>query len=427
MLGALLDGDERHEQRGGQRDAADDEWARPTFLRSSVDRQQQRQRTEAEGRRARDVEPAAAIGRHLGQHRGGQQQRRQRERHLGDEDPAPAEGLHDRTSGDDADHRRAGAHHRPPTHRLRSLVRRERAVDDRQRCGPLGRTDGRSDRPTGDERGRVRSDCREPGEDAHAAEAVEVDAALSAQIGELARRWSEHGERQQRRRDDPRKGALVRMQVSSDPRDRVGQDRDREPDREQPEQRGREDDPRVARVRFDLSVTLCLSSSGHGTTWTSPASSKVKSSFLDTISLPCGSLERDVMRPPEAPPPAAASPDSSSPLATRSGTEGIYRRSERENVRKIGWGGCLIAAAGEHRVQQDRPSEPDGRCPNCTRSLRNVHRPAQNSRFQFDEVMKPPSCRGSRRERAPGGAPPRPCRGWRRRASRGRWRHGTAS
>jgi hypothetical protein len=30
---------------------------------------------------------------------------------------------------------------------------------------------------------------------------------------------------------------------------------------------------------------------------------------LDTISLPCGSLERDVRRPPAASPPAAASPD----------------------------------------------------------------------------------------------------------------------
>ena len=27
-------------------------------------------------------------------------------------------------------------------------------------------------------------------------------------------------------------------------------------------------------------------------------------------------------------------------------------------VRQVCWGGCLIAAAGEHRVQQDRPSGP---------------------------------------------------------------------
>ena len=125
-------------------------------------------------------------------------------------------------------------------------------------AGPSAAPMAAPDRPAGDERGRVRRDCREPGEDAHAAEAVEVDAALAAQIGELARRRSEHGERQQRRRHDPRQRALVRVQVVGDPRDRVGQDRDREPDREQPEQRGREDDPRIARVRFDPLGDLVL-------------------------------------------------------------------------------------------------------------------------------------------------------------------------
>jgi hypothetical protein len=68
---------------------------------------------------------------------------------------------------------------------------------------------------------------------------------MAVEVAELAGGGTDDREREQRARDDPRDRARVAPELAGDPRDRDGQDRDREADREQPEQGGGEDDPRV--------------------------------------------------------------------------------------------------------------------------------------------------------------------------------------
>ena len=183
-----------------------------------------------------------------GSTRSAEEQAGQGERHLGDEDPPPAERLHDRAAGDHADHGPAGADHRPVAHRLHPPLAREQPVDDRDRRRTDGGARGGAEGAERDQRAGAPRQRGEAGEHAHAGHREAVDAAVAVEVAELAHRRTDHREGEQRAGDDPGDRARVAAEVLGDPRDRHRQDRDGEAHREQPEQGDREDDPRVARA-----------------------------------------------------------------------------------------------------------------------------------------------------------------------------------
>src|SRR3546814_10171511 len=115
------------------------------FPYTTLFRSQESGGTDREHDGARPVEGDAVALLGLGKHEQAEEQPAERERHLGDEDPAPPEALDDRTAGDDADHRTARTHHRPVAHGLHAPLPGEQPVDDGDRRRSDGGAGGRSE------------------------------------------------------------------------------------------------------------------------------------------------------------------------------------------------------------------------------------------------------------------------------------------
>ena len=95
------------------------------------------------------------------------------------------------------------------------------------------------------------------GEDARARDADEVQLLVPVEVAGLAERRADDAVGEQRSGDDPRQRRLTRVEVAGDRRDRDREQRHGEPDGEQTEQRGREDEPRVAVARLDSCARAC--------------------------------------------------------------------------------------------------------------------------------------------------------------------------
>ena len=179
------------------------------------------------------------------------------ERDLGDEDRPPAERLDQRSAEDHADHRGAGADHRPVAERLHPLARGEDPADDAaNEAGPGGRPlDGAEDAEQ-----RSASRRSTPGAEAAAMTAAPNRPHRNRSAGGPSRSPSlpteraDHPERQHGPDDDPGHGGVGGAELLGDPVDRDGQDRDRDVDREQPEQDRGQDPPRFSGTTPSVTV-----------------------------------------------------------------------------------------------------------------------------------------------------------------------------
>ncbi len=283
-----------------------------------------------------------ALG--LRQDQQGEDEARHRQRRLGHEDPPPPEGLDDGPARHHADDGAAGADHRPVAHRLDPALGREQPVDDGDRRRAHGGPGGGAEDAEGDERpGRPRC-CGEEREHRDAHHRHGVDPTVPVEVAQLAHRRSDDREGEQRARDHPRDGARVAVQLVGDAGHGDGQDRDGEPDREQPEEGHGEDHPRVLGAGLDPPADPV-------------AQHERPRDDLDLVGP--GSVDRQLVVVL-----ARAVHRRAGYLTLGSSPQGGGRshrpRAARARACPTGWGGGLIAAAGERHVQLAAPADRAG-------------------------------------------------------------------
>ncbi len=210
------------------------------------DRVGERREPEDHEQLADHVDAARVIGARLGHVDRRQQTREQADRHVHEEDEAPADRVDERA----AQHRSesdAEAHHRAPdADRLRPLARVvEDVAHDRERDGVEHRAAERLKRARRDqhvEAGRHEAQCRAD----HEHDQARLEDALAAKA--VSHRTAEHQQARERERvrvDDPLQAGERRAQVVVDRRQRHVHDRRVEPDDQQAHAADAKDQPAV--------------------------------------------------------------------------------------------------------------------------------------------------------------------------------------
>ena len=213
-----LDPHEADEQRGGHREAREGPRRSPAPVVGLDQREDERHRAQRDCRRALEVVAAAgALGPALGEDPRRQQEDRRADRHVDEEDPAPAEHLDDRAAEQEAD-RAAGAGDRAPdSERPVALAAlRERREDDRQRRGRDHRA-AETLRAAGDQQRRLR--LRQPAGERRAREqrdAGHEQATTTESVGRAPAEQQEPSEEQRVGVEHPRQVLVGEADVALD-------------------------------------------------------------------------------------------------------------------------------------------------------------------------------------------------------------------